>query len=70
LTNFEYEAHTMIGKESDETCCEKIVKSRQANFLGRVLAIWNHCLHQLPTTVLSQIMERKKFTGKKICEPI
>jgi len=43
---------------------KKIVKSRQVNL---VLAGFSHLepLHQLPTTVLSQIMERKKFTGKK-----
>ena len=54
----------MIGNGSDETCCEKIVKSRQVNLF---LAGSSHLepLHQLPTTVLSQIMERKKFTGKK-----
>ena len=54
----------MIRNGSDETCCEKIVKSPQVNL---VLAGFSHLepLHQLPTTVLSQIMERKKFTEKK-----
>jgi len=52
----------MIRNGSDETCCGKI--SPQVNL---VLAGFSHLepLHQLPTTVLSQIMERKKFTEKK-----
>lgn len=48
LTNFENEAHTMIGNGSDQTCCEKIVKSRQVNLF---LAGFSHLepLHQLDT---------------------
>jgi len=48
---------------------KKIVKSRQVNL---VLAGFSHLepLHQLPTTVLSQIMERKKSSLEKICKPI
>jgi len=72
LTNFENDAHTIIRNESDETCCEKIVKSRQVNL---VLAGFSHLepLHQLPTTVLSQIMERKSLLEKNMqayLEPI
>jgi len=48
---------------------KKIVKSRQVNL---VLAGFSKLepLHQLPTTVLSHIMERKKVHWKNICTPI
>jgi len=55
----------MIRNGSYETCCKKIVKSLQVNL---VLAGFSHLepLHQLQTTVLSQIMERKSSLEKNM----